>query len=116
MWSNAQEGIYISDSSGADVSSNTLAWNATGISVLVTQRPDRPDSSGINNYVHDNVGPGFWTDVDTRDIICEDNQFTANVEAAVLVELSNNVTVANNYIWNDGFNSAARRKPASAAG
>ena len=55
VWGNGREGIYISDSGGAEVSSNVVAWNAIGVSVLQTQRSDRPDSDGTGNYVHNNV-------------------------------------------------------------
>jgi len=56
------------------------------------------------NYSHNNNGPGFWTDINYRNVLCQGNQFTGNLEAGVSIELSNNATVANNYIWNDGFN------------
>lgn len=56
------------------------------------------------NYAFSNQGPGFWTDLNATQVLCNQNQFTANVEAGVLIEISNNVTVSNNTIWNDGFN------------
>ena len=57
------------------------------------------------NYSHHNGGPGFWTDLNSEGILCDQNQFTANTEAAVMIELSSYVTVSSNYIWNDGFNA-----------
>lgn len=56
------------------------------------------------NYSHNNSGPGFWVDINSQNVICDSNQFTANLEAAVLSEISTQITVSNNYIWNDGFN------------
>jgi len=56
------------------------------------------------NYSHDNGGPGFWTDINSQDVLCDQNEFARNKEAGVLIEASNTVTVSNNYIWNDGFN------------
>ena len=57
------------------------------------------------NYSHNNLGPGFWVDINSQNVLCDSNQFTANIEAAVLSEISNYVTISNNYIWNDGFNA-----------
>jgi hypothetical protein len=56
------------------------------------------------NYSHNNGGPGFWTDMNSQYILCQGNQFTGNNVAGVYSELSNNVSIANNYVWNDGFN------------
>lgn len=56
------------------------------------------------NYCHHNAGPGFWTDVDCEYVLCDSNQFTANREAGVFAELSYNITISNNDIWNDAFN------------
>jgi hypothetical protein len=43
-------------------------------------------------------------DINSQNVICHANQFTGNEEAGVMVEISNMVTVSNNYIWNDAFN------------
>jgi len=56
------------------------------------------------NYSHDNAGPGFWVDINSQGVLCDSNQFSANTEAGVLTEISSNITISNNYIWNDGFN------------
>lgn len=56
------------------------------------------------NFSYNNAGPGFWVDINSQNVICNSNQFTNNIEAGVLSEISNNVTISNNYIWNDGFN------------
>ena len=56
------------------------------------------------NNVHNNSGPGFWVDINTQWVVCNENSFTANEEAGVFIETSSNATVSNNYIWNDGFN------------
>jgi parallel beta-helix repeat protein len=46
-------GIVLSSSAGVTVTTNIVAWNADGISVISQSRGDNP---GVrNNYVHDNV-------------------------------------------------------------
>jgi hypothetical protein len=50
------------------------------------------------------VGPGFWVDINSQIIICNGNQSTANIVVGVLSEISGNVTISNNNIWNDGLN------------
>jgi len=56
------------------------------------------------NSSHDNSGPGFWIDVDSQDILCTENAFSRDLEAGILSELSTNVTISLNYIWDAGFN------------
>jgi hypothetical protein len=56
------------------------------------------------NYSHDNFGPGFWVDNNSQYVVCDSNQFTNNTEAGAFTELSDSITISNNYIWNDGFN------------
>jgi nitrous oxidase accessory protein NosD len=46
-------GIVVSSSGGADVSGNTVAWNADGIVVISQSRSGAPAVTG--NHVHDNV-------------------------------------------------------------
>ena len=46
-------GIVVSSSSGADVTGNTLAWNADGIAVISQNRAGSP--AATNNRVRDNV-------------------------------------------------------------
>jgi hypothetical protein len=56
------------------------------------------------NYCHHNAGPGFWTDIDCQYVLCDSNRSTANTEAGVFAELSSNITISNNDIWNDAYN------------
>jgi parallel beta-helix repeat protein len=58
------------------------------------------------NYAHDNDGPGFWTDINSQFVRIDSNQATRNKEAGIFMELSYNITVSHNHVWNDGFNSA----------
>ena len=52
-WGNAAIGI--SSSANADVSGNTLAWNAAGIAVIAQNRPDMNPAGVVGNTVHDNI-------------------------------------------------------------
>jgi len=58
-WGNASwgwgGGILISSSGSVNVTGNTLAWNADGISVISQARRDRPDGSGTRITLHDNI-------------------------------------------------------------
>jgi hypothetical protein len=58
------------------------------------------------NYSHDNNGAGFHTDVNLHDSIIRWNRFTNNKEAAMVIEISSNIAVYGNNIWNDGYNPA----------
>lgn len=57
------------------------------------------------NYSHGNSGPGFWNDIDSQFITYNQNQASENVVAGIMTEISFNITISNNYIWNDGYNT-----------
>jgi hypothetical protein len=57
------------------------------------------------NNSHDNAGPGFWNDINSQYVTYNQNQATKNIEAGILTELSSDITIQNNYIWNDGYNA-----------
>lgn len=55
------------------------------------------------NNVHDNNGPGLWTDINNNLVLMEHNSTANNVVAGIFVEISYNETIRYNYIVNDGF-------------
>ncbi len=57
------------------------------------------------NNSHNNSGPGYWNDINSQFVTYNQNQASQNIEAGILTEISSNITIQNNYIWNDGFNS-----------
>ncbi len=57
------------------------------------------------NYSHNNNGPGFWNDINSQGVTYNGNEASANIEAGILFEISNNATITNNFIWNDGFDT-----------
>jgi hypothetical protein len=57
-WGNvgwASAAIVVSSSANAEVSGNTLAWNAGGIAVLSQNRADQTTAGVVGNSVHDNT-------------------------------------------------------------
>ncbi len=51
-----------------------------------------------NNYVHDNLGPGLWTDIDNINTIYEENIVTYNNNAGIKHEISFDVIIRNNFL------------------
>ena len=56
------------------------------------------------NYSYDNGGPGLWNDINSEGVTYDENETFGNIEAGILSEISTNITVSGNYIFNDGFN------------
>jgi parallel beta-helix repeat protein len=91
------------------VQSNEIAWNNYAGYTIYNEAGGAKFTNASNvtfryNYVHDNWGPGFWTDLNVQGILCDSNQFSSNEIGGVFLEISNNATVSNNTITNDGNN------------
>jgi hypothetical protein len=56
------------------------------------------------NYSYNNGGPGLWNDINSEGITYDENETYGNVEAGILSEISTNITISGNYIFDDGFN------------
>lgn len=56
-----------------------------------------------NNFVHDNDGPGLWTDLENENTLYEHNHTQSNREAGILHEVSYRAIIRENLIENDGF-------------
>lgn len=60
-----------------------------------------------NNYVHDNNGPGLWTDIDNIRTVYDSNRVINNGWNGIFHEISwdavikNNVVSGNGYLWDD---------------
>ncbi len=107
---NGEEGVA-GEGSNLLVQNNTIAYNNYAGYTIYNEAGGAKFSNAQNvtflyNSVHDNYGPGFWTDVNTQNVICNGNQFSANQIAGIFLEISNGISVFNNYVWNDGYNSA----------
>ena len=55
------------------------------------------------NNVHNNHGPGLWTDIDNDYVLMEHNTTSYNLIAGIFVEISYHETVRYNYISNDAY-------------
>ncbi len=57
------------------------------------------------NYVHDNNGPGLWTDTDNVNTLYESNVVVNNSGAGIFHEVSYSATIRNNQVRGNGFRS-----------
>jgi parallel beta-helix repeat protein len=55
-----------------------------------------------NNYSHDNIGPGMWTDVSSIRTLYENNRVMNNTGAGIFYETSYDAIIRNNTILNNG--------------
>lgn len=61
------------------------------------------------NDVHDNQGPGLWTDFDNLDTLYEDNVVSDNWGAGIFHEISGTATIRNNTVSRNGLGEAESR-------
>ena len=59
-----------------------------------------------NNYVHDNNGPGLWTDINNINTLYENNRVDNNRGAGIFHEISYDAVIRNNVITGNGDSSA----------
>ena len=55
------------------------------------------------NFVHDNNGPGLWTDIDNINTLYENNIVEGNSGAGIFHEISYSATIRNNQVRGNGF-------------
>ena len=55
------------------------------------------------NYVHDNWGPGLWTDIDNINTLIEGNRVTNNAAQGIFHEISYAAVIRNNIVQGNGF-------------
>jgi parallel beta-helix repeat protein len=105
---NGQLGISSSESGVTPISnivieSNHIAynnwagfstgWQAGGVKICTTL-----NSVIRNNDVHDNNGPGLWSDISSSNLIYEGNTVMNNLGAGILHEISFKATIRNNIV------------------
>lgn len=56
-----------------------------------------------NNDVHDNYGPGLWTDGNNKDTTFEGNRIENNQGSGIIHEISYDAVVRNNVVTGNGF-------------
>ena len=57
------------------------------------------------NYVHDNQGPGLWADIDSAQMLFDDNRIEDNLYAGISYEISHSAIVSNNVFKGNGARS-----------
>jgi len=109
---NGQLGIAGSGGTGGvveqcEIASNNIAgfnwgWEAGGAKFTETR--------GLvvrNNSVHDNGGPGLWTDINNYDTLYEGNTVVDNYAPGIFHEISYDAVIRNNTVTGNGFGSEA---------
>ncbi|HUP18958.1 MAG TPA: right-handed parallel beta-helix repeat-containing protein [Gemmatimonadota bacterium] len=56
-----------------------------------------------NNHVHNNWGPGLWTDIDNIDTLYEGNLVEDNADTGIFHEISYRATIRNNTVRRNGY-------------
>jgi hypothetical protein len=62
-----------------------------------------------NNFAHDNLGPGLWTDIENIGTLYENNRTRNNKGAGIQHEVSYQALIRSNIIQDDGFTGDVRR-------
>ena len=57
----------------------------------------------VNNYVHNNWGPGGWADTDNANTTFAGNTITSNDGPAIIEEISYNFAITGNYLAGNGW-------------
>ena len=109
---NGQLGITAAGSSDILIENNEIAynnlagftweWEAGGVKIT--------NSTGVvlrGNFVHDNVGPGLWADLDTLDTTYEGNTVLDNTGPGIFHEISGAAIVRDNVVERNGSDKAS---------
>lgn len=104
---NGQLGI---EGAGEDIliEANEIAFNNTGGFDPYWEAGGTKFVFTINlvvrdNYVHDNSGPGLWTDINNVNTLYERNRVTDNFGPGIFHEISYNATIRANTVEGNGF-------------
>jgi parallel beta-helix repeat protein len=73
------------------------AWEAGGVKVT-----NSANAKLIANHVHDNAGPGLWSDINCRDSLYEGNTVEGNAGAGIFHEISFAAVIRNNIVRHNG--------------
>jgi len=104
---NGQIGIVGGESKDILIEGNEIAfnntagfsgyWEAGGTKFSYTE-----DLVVRANYVHDNVGPGLWTDIDNVNTLYEHNNVESNTLIGIQHEISYSAVIRNNLVQYNG--------------
>jgi parallel beta-helix repeat protein len=106
---NGQEGFSCSHATNSLLDGNEIAYNNTRkISINWEAGGGKVWSSSYvtmsNNYVHNNIGPGLWSDTNNIHITYEGNVVENNTSYGIFHEVSYDAIIRNNTLSNNGFN------------
>ena len=93
------EGNTIADN---NIAGFLIGWEAGGTKFVKTR-----NLVVRNNYVHDNHGPGLWTDIDNIDSLIEGNRVEWNSYAGIKHEISYAAVIRNNIAGYNGLGKDA---------
>ena len=94
------DGVLIEDNEIA--SNNTLNFSS-GFEAGGTKFVKTRDLIVRGNHVHDNLGPGLWTDGDNIDTLIEDNVVSGNRNMGIFHEISYAAVIRNNTVTGNGW-------------
>jgi hypothetical protein len=105
---NGQMGISVSGGTNVLVEDSEFAfnniagfrwaWEAGG------SKFTRTDGLVIReNYAHDNIGPGLWTDIDNVNTLYESNRVIDNTGPGIFHEISYSAVIRDNHVEGNGF-------------
>lgn len=102
---NGQAGL--GGSGPMTVERNEIAWNNYARVCPCWEAGGAKWANGSNvsvtgNYVHDNRGPGLWTDGSESHVTIARNRVERNSEVGIQIEISYDATVANNVVRRNG--------------
>jgi hypothetical protein len=103
---NGQLGIAMTGADGK-VIGNEIAWNNYAGFEIGWEAGGSKFWATTNllvqsNYVHDNQGPGLWSDYDNVDTIYDHNTVTHNLNEGIKYEISYRATIRNNIVKDNG--------------
>jgi len=105
---NGQLGIAISGGTDvlledSEIAFNNVAGFSSGWEAGGTKSARTSGLVVRGNYVHDNIGPGLWTDIDNVDTLYESNRVIDNAGAGIFHEISYSAVIRDNYVEGNGF-------------
>ena len=88
---------------GNEIAYNNTAGFSSGWEAGGTKFKQTHNLVVRNNDVHDNLGPGLWTDIDNIDTLYEGNYVADNSDAGIFHEISYRAIIRNNTVTGNGF-------------
>jgi hypothetical protein len=92
-----------------EISFNNIAGYASGWEAGGSKWVNTRGLTVRNNYVHNNVGPGLWTDIDNEDTVYEGNEVRDNGSNGIIHEIGFHAIIRNNLVTGNGTNGTLDR-------